>query len=211
MLSELLNRIRSESGDINNYMKPCLSKIITLFQQIEEIAEGDYFEVMVRQEYSKGSFLLKEGAIPKHIWFMEKGLARRFMNKDGVEINQHFFFPGEFLFLYGDTVLSTPAVQNIQFLEDSIVYSIRWEVFERLKMKYILLHQVESLVIASYLGWVEQKVSLCQHSTAMKRYVCLIKMQPHLVDRVPHHYIASYLDITRETLSRIRSELDKIN
>jgi len=206
MLSQILNRNMKKTGGVKNYMTPYIDRIISLFHKLEESASNDCYEALIRLEFPKGSYLVREGSVPRYIWFIQEGLARRFINKDGVEVTQHFFCAGEFVFLYENAVFVTPTAQNIQFLEDSVVYAVRWDILESMKTKYPLINQIEIVILASYVGWLEKKMNLCQHASAKKRYQYLMEMQPHLVDMVPHHYIASYLDITRETLSRIRAE-----
>ncbi len=211
MFSHILKKNMRKTGSVNNYMTPYIDKIISLFKEIEENMSIDCFEEIVRLEYPKGSFLHQEGSVPRYIWFLEDGLARSFMNKDGVDITHHFFCSGEFIFFYEESTLLTSTFQNIQLLQDSVVYAIRWVFIEGLKKEFPLLNQIEVIILSSYIGWLEKKMCMCKHASAKERYQYLMHMQPYLLEMVPHHYIASYLDITRETLSRIRTEYKEGN
>lgn len=204
MLHTILTKAKKEG--IKTYMSPHMDKIISLLEKIDKNIEKDFDESLTRTEFSKGDYLINEGSLPKHIWFIESGIARKYINRDGLDISQHFYCAGEFVFLFHDYIFHKNTSQNIQFLADSIVYSMKWEDFEQYKIRCQVFSQIEVIVLAAYVGWLEQKINLCQRSSAKDKYDYLKQSQAHLLELVPHHYIASYLDITRETLSRIRKE-----
>lgn len=204
MLHTILIRVKKEG--IKTYMTPHIDKILSLLEKIDKNIEKDFYESITRFEFKKGDFLINEGTLPKQIWFIETGIARKYINRDGVDISQHFYCSGEFVFLYTDYIFHKNTTQNIQFLNDSVVYSMKWEVFDQFKIRCPIFNQIEVIVLAAYIGWLEQKINLCQQSSAKNKYNYLKESQAHLLELVPHHYIASYLDITRETLSRIRKE-----
>ncbi|MEI9959296.1 MAG: hypothetical protein WDM90_23950 [Ferruginibacter sp.] len=98
------------------------------------------------------------------------------------------------------------AVENIQLLEGSILWAISKETLATLFDEY---HEIETLVRIAYEKYyirLEERFVNAQFKTASERYENLITQTPHIIERVPLGFIASYLGISQETLSRIRSK-----
>ena len=92
-------------------------------------------------------------------------------------------------------------------MEASVFWSISKEQLSGLMQKY---HEIERLVRIAYEGYyirLEERFVNAQFKTATERYLDLLEQSPHILDRVPLGYIASYLGISQETLSRIRSRI----
>jgi CRP-like cAMP-binding protein len=96
-------------------------------------------------------------------------------------------------------------VENIQLLEGSILWAISKDSLAKLLNEY---HEVERLVRIAYENYyirLEERYVNAQFKTAAERYQDLLQQTPHILERVPLGYIAAYLGISPETLSRIRS------
>ena len=99
-----------------------------------------------------------------------------------------------------------PAVENIQLLEGRILWAISKETLTNLFNQY---HEIERLMRIAYEKYyirLEERFVNAQFKTASERYENLLRQSPHILERVPLGYIASYLGISQETLSRIRSK-----
>lgn len=167
-------------------------------------AVKDCFE---QQVFSKYDFLLTEGKTCRHLYFLEKGALRGYYILDGKEITYWFGFENDFVTSFHSFITRQPAVENIQFLEGSIVWSISKEKLTSLFNQY---HEIERLVRIAYEKYyirLEERFVGAQFKTAAERYDNLLKQSPHILERVPLGHIASYLGISQETLSRIRSKL----
>ena len=146
-----------------------------------------------------------EGKICRHLYFLEQGALRGFYNLDGKEITHWFAFAPEFVTSFHSFITRQPAVESIQLLEGSILWAISKENVTRLMNSY---HEIERLVRIAYEGYyirLEERFVNEQFKTAAERYQNFLQQTPHILERVPLGYIASYLGITQETLSRIRS------
>ena len=100
-----------------------------------------------------------------------------------------------------------PSKESIHFLEDASLIQIGREDFYSLYNKSAAYQEMgRKLAEYNYILAMERIYSL-QHDTAQTRYEKLLHIYPDLVNMVPHHYIASYLGITPESMSRIRKEL----
>ena len=206
MLAELLTNNRHILQKTNSYLLPHLDKIVDLTRQLEQTAGADYFESFTRRKVSKGTYLLCEGAVCRHLWFLEKGLARVFIRTGGDEVIRYFFFPGEPADAHASSSTLIPSAEYIQVISDSVVYSLPLQRFEELKREYPLLAEIDRLVAESYVTWLEQRHYRLLSLNASKHYRYLLCAQPLLLCNIPLTYIASYLGISLETLSRIRAK-----
>lgn len=156
---------------------------------------------------NKNEYLLNEGSISRHLYFVQQGALRGYYNLDGKEVTHWFGFEKDFVTSFHSFITQEPAVENIQLLEGSVLWAISKETLSNLYNEY---HEIERLVrIATekYYIRLEEKFVNSHFKTATERYEHLLEQQPHILERVPLGHIASYLGISQETLSRIRSKL----
>lgn len=161
----------------------------------------DCFEQVV---LSKGEHLVREGERCRRLYFLESGALRGYYNLEGKEITHWFAFAQDFVTSFHSFITEQPAVENIQLLEGSILLAISKERLNRLLDAH---HEIERLLRIAYEKYyirLEERYVNAQFKTATERYEDLLKQTPHIVERVPLGYIASYLGISQETLSRIR-------
>lgn len=169
-----------------------------------ETAVHDSFEQIV---LSKNEYLVTEGKTCRHLYFLDTGALRGFYNLEGKEITYWFAFEGDFVTSFHSFITRQPAIENIQLLEGSILWSISREKLDRLMNAY---HEIERIVRIAYENYyirLEERFVNSQFKTAAERYEQLLQINPHWMERVSLGYIASYLGISQETLSRIRSRI----
>jgi len=205
MLAELLENNRNLLQKTNSYLLPQLNEIIGLVTRLEQTAGADYAEAFERMELPKGYYLLRAGTVCRHFWFLEKGLARIFACINGVEVNQYFFFPAEIIDSHGSSSLQLPSEASIQLLEHSVVYRIRKSQIDELKCIYPLISDIERVLIDCYTKWINERICLLLSACAIKRYQALMVRQPSLAKYISVSHLSSYLGMSRETLSRLRS------
>jgi CRP-like cAMP-binding protein len=155
---------------------------------------------------AKNEFLLQEGKVCRQLYFLEKGALRGFYNLEGKEITHWFGFENDFVTSFHSFITQEPAVENIQLLEGCILWGIAKEKLTALFNEH---HEIERLMRIAYEKYyirLEERFVNAQFKTASERYENLLQQTPHIVERVPLGCIASYLGISQETLSRIRSK-----
>jgi CRP-like cAMP-binding protein len=155
----------------------------------------------------KNEFLLTEGKTCRHLYFLESGAVRGFYNLDGKEITHWFGFENDFVTSFHSFTTGQPAVENIQLLEGSILWSINKESITRLLGQYHEIERVVRIAYEKYYIRLEERFVNAQFKTAAERYENLLEQTVHILERVPLGYVASYLGISQETLSRIRSRI----
>ena len=162
-------------------------------------------EILIRKEVAKGEVMLKEGQISHHIILVGKGMMRQFYYKGGKDVTEHFSYEGCIIICIESTLKQEPTHLMIEALEPSVVYllpynklltltEISWEInmFYRKILEY-------SLIVSQI------KADSWRFETARERYNQLMEHQPEVIKRAPLSHIASYLLMTPETLSRVRS------
>ena len=177
--------------------------------QLENCSD-DEFDVLVSKSeivnLNKGEFFLKEGQISNHMAFIDKGLAMYYKIVDGVEIPFDFAIESQWLAYLKSFTHRTPSDMNIKVLEDTTLFT-----FEAGKLQELMTSHPKFLALRSYN--VEKSLAdVAQHGAnlatldAKQRYYQLMKDKPYLINRVPQYYLAAYLGIKPQSLSRIRKE-----
>lgn len=176
------------------------------FGTISLQAELDFHKRVLRLERRKGSFYIKEGQTSSGLFIIEKGLVRMFYQKENKEINTLFAIENEVVTSSRTFFFELPAKENVQFLEDSIIYSISRNDLYELCDLYPEINTIERLATEAYSLALEDRIFSLQTLSATERYEELVRDNPQLLQRVSLGHIASYLGVTLETISRIRKK-----
>lgn len=155
--------------------------------------------------HPKGHALVREGGVCNHLFYVSKGLVRIYYHKRDREITEWLAPDDSFFFSIRSFFERTPSRLIIHLLEPSELLAIRHGDLMRLCDQY---HEVEKLfrrMITGSLVLSQMRMESLQFETARQRYQTLLEQFPTLLQRVPLAYIASFLGITQETLSRIRA------
>lgn len=153
----------------------------------------------------KNHFLVREHGVCDYIFFINKGIARIYYHKNGKEVSEWFASDEQFFLSITSFFERTPSRLIIQTLEPGEVMGIHYNDLMRLAAEY---HEIETLfrkMMTASLILSQYRMDSIQFETAQQRYETLVKQQPQIIKRVPLSYIASFLGVTLETLSRIRS------
>jgi len=178
---------------------------ITNYSPLSSETQNALLDCLEKITLSKNEYLLTQGNICRHLYFLESGALRGFYNLDGKEITHWFGFEKDFVTSFHSFITREPAVENIQLLEGSILWAISKD---RLTSLFNHHHEIERLVRIIYEKYyirLEERFVNAQFKTAKELYENLLQQMPHILERVPLGYVASYLGISQETLSRIRS------
>lgn len=182
-----------------------LRKAIIAISSLSDESMEAFVNAWKHWSTSKDHFLLKENTVSDYIYFIEKGVARIYYYKNGKEITEWIALDGQFFLSISSFFQRVPSYLIIQTIEPAEVYGIHHDDFMRLADKY---HDVERLLrkmVTSSLILSQIRMDSIQFESAQQRYERLLKSTPQIVQRVSLTYIASFLGITLETLSRIRS------
>lgn len=181
------------------------------FDKILKITNEDWdiFEsILETKKLKKKEYLLKQGQICRGIYFLSEGTIRTFhINNDGKEINTAFYFQNDFLREIESMTNNIPSQKNIQAIENSTVLYIDKAKLVTLYKKSEFYQKLGRMILEK-LTISEQKYSSFLTTYSPKeRYLHILENRPELIERIPLQYLASYLGISRESLSRIRKRI----
>ncbi len=172
----------------------------------------EYISYYNRVEVPVKTILLKEGEISKKAFIIEKGCLRVWFNNHGKDVTFQFFFENEIVSSAESFRKNIPSLFSIETIEPGIIHWIYKKDLDKIFKEMDEIPEMrENLLTAAF----ERQFHYMKHflsfikDTPTQRYLNLIKEQPQIVQRIPQHYIASYLGITPVSLSRIRNRVSK--
>jgi len=174
------------------------------FNPLPKEAEKAIAEISKIITVKKNEDLQPIGHTCKTIYFINKGLARIYYFKDGVNITESFAFENNIIARVESLFTGKPSRKAIQVLEDTELVAINSTLLFKLYDKHPEIERLFRLIFeVAYVGTVD-RIEGMQFHTAEERYNALMKEAPDVLKRVPLKHIASYLGITQVSLSRIR-------
>ncbi len=180
-------------------------------QQYVTVSHEDWLLISNKfsaKRYQKGTLLLEQGKTCDHLSFLETGLLRFFIWKDG-ETATKFFTEAPYMFTSQRSFNQRePAKENIEALEDSLVWQLSFQGQQEL-LRLSVWRTFADKITQEVQFFTENILEELQNETAENRYNLLLKHRPELVRRVPLKHLASYLGITQQSLSRIRRNISR--
>ncbi|MDR0537324.1 MAG: Crp/Fnr family transcriptional regulator [Tannerellaceae bacterium] len=161
--------------------------------------------ILICKEIEKNQFLLKEGEICEYLYFVDKGMLRQFYYKYGRDMTEHFAIENELSFNVESYLFQKPSKLMVETLEPSVVYCISNKALFALINKNAEVNTMYRLLLESLLIQYHQRLDALRLDLALERYIRFLKESPEIVQRAPLLHIASYLLMSPETLSRVRS------
>ncbi|AEV31545.1 cAMP-binding protein [Owenweeksia hongkongensis DSM 17368] len=155
--------------------------------------------------FKKGEVVVREGQYSKKAYLIVQGCARAYYLKDGKDISDWFTFENQFAAPIVSFFSDEPSPHYVEFVEESTVYEFSKDTMDYLSDKYHDFERFISKVVTETMLGLCQRLNSIQFNKAEDRYKQLLLIYPDITNRIPLTHIASYLGITLETLSRIRS------
>lgn len=161
----------------------------------------------ITKHFKKGDYLLRKGEICHNSYWIEKGVLRKYYLAGEKEISTELLFENDLAISMHSYTLQTVSNEYIQALEDTIVLSTSHAHFQQSKKQFAELVQLDLLLTEYYALWLEERLFRFHTMDATTRYRLLLHEHPEMIQKVQLTYIASYLGISLETLSRIRAKI----
>ena len=205
MKKQKINILESERAVLLEALRNYLGAIHPVTNEFIEYLSEHCFPVKVM----KGKYLVKPSSEKKEYFFILKGAIRSFIKTDGKEITTWINEENEIVGSIHSLGINIPIKEYIQALENTELIGLDYKHIE-----YCYQHFPESNIIGrifleeSYRS-SEERAYIARVPSAEKRYNYFVANSPQLLLRIPLTYIASYLGMTLETLSRIRSKKKK--
>ncbi len=162
-------------------------------------------KVLVPMKFAKGEMILREGEICRNILYVDRGLVRQFYFKKGRQLTEHIGVDGSIIMCIESLFREEPTKLQVEALDTTIIYALPKQLLEEVALHNVNLQILYRKILYESLILLEVNAVLVSFETAQDRYKRMCKLMPKVVQRAPLVYIANYLQMTPETLSRVRS------
>lgn len=187
-----------------------MEKIKEFFKEFVQL-NNDEFELFASKlqkvQYPKKAIILEKGTLEKSISFIEKGIVRFNIPKIDYDFTFGFAFENSFVSGYDSFLTQQASTYNIEVISDCTLWQISYNdlsaIYDNTRIGDRIGRKVAEAI---FLKKMKREISLLE-DTAKKRYLDLLKEQPELIQKIPQKYLASYIGIRPQSLSRIRREI----
>lgn len=179
------------------------------------LSETDYLQVqpfISLKNVSKSDFLLKEGDVCSHFFFVEKGLLRLYaLNDEGKENILQFATENWIVSDRGSVYFQQPSTYYIDAVEETLVVMLDEDFINEVSKINVDFRRKNEQLLQKHIRQLYKRISQLLGASAKRRYLDFVQMYPDIMLRVPQWMIASYLGVTPESLSRVRKALAEEN
>lgn len=185
-----------------------MKKLLYLLNNIHPLSPGlhQYLsEKLKKRTVGKKEYLLKAGAISRHIYFISEGLLRCYYMQGRQEVCSKLLKEGDIVVSASSFFLQVDSRESIQAIEDSVLWFIGYDELQYMYDHFLEFNIISRVITTKSYLMSEQRLNFIRMKQAADRYKMMLHHFPELVLRVPAKYVASYLGVTEETFSRIRA------
>lgn len=159
------------------------------------------------QKYEKGTVLLHEGSVCVNLWFLAKGVLRSYHNIGEKEVTSRIMFTNHIVIAPGSFFTQTPSTESIEAVSDCTVAKLSFGDLQKIYSEFPEFNYHTRLITEQYFYKQEQRLYMLRKHDAASKYVYFLENYSDYLQDIPQKYIASFLNIAPETLSRTRSNL----
>lgn len=161
--------------------------------------------ILIPMKFQKGETVLEEGKVCKDLYFVEKGMVRQYYYKNNKDVTEHFSFEGRIVFCIESFLKQEPSRLIVEALENSKLYAIPYDDLHNLMIRNQEIDMLYRKILEHVAISSQEHADSQRFENAAERYDRLLREKPEIVLRAPMVHIASFLQMTPETLSRVRN------
>ncbi|MDY5849813.1 MAG: Crp/Fnr family transcriptional regulator [Prevotella sp.] len=161
--------------------------------------------ILVPMKFAKGQTILAEGEVCRNIMYIAKGLVRQFYFKKEKEVTEHMSVEGGMIMCIESLFKEEPTKLQVEAIEPTIMYFLPKQRLEEVALHNVNIQILYRKILEESLIQSQIHADLVRFETAQDKYKRMCKLAPQVILRAPLVYIASYLQMTPETLSRVRT------
>lgn len=165
--------------------------------------------ILVPIKMQKGELLFPEGKVCSAMYYVDRGMVRQFYYKNGKDVTEHFSYEGRIVFCIESFLKQEPSRLFVEMLENSLLYAIPYEDLHVMMTHNSEIQMLYQKILEHALMSSQEHADSQRFENAAERYERLLTNKPEIILRAPMLHIASFLQMTPETLSRVRSAHDK--
>lgn len=190
-----------------------MDKFKRFLKNFAPISDKDYADTISyfkEQVLKKDEFFVRQNKVCKHIGFIISGTIRIYYTNQKLEDTTYGFCQENCITTsFKSFIFQTPSQLTLQALEDSTLLTITYDDLNILYRDYPIWQNIGRIITQNEFLNMEQYASVLNNESAKEKYLRLINEQPQILQKAKVEDIASYLGVTRRTLSRIRLEISK--
>ncbi len=188
-------------------MNPKILQSIKSIVSLNANEEEAFIKILAVKQFKKKDFLLQQGQICDKISFINSGCVRLFYEIEGVENTVQFFFADRWYTDYHSFLTEQPTIENLQALENCEIVQFKKTDLYQLYVTHPVFERVGRVLAENAFLSLSKLNRMLTNEEPQQRYLSLLSQRPEVVKNIPQHYIASYLGIKPESLSRIRKRI----
>ncbi len=182
-------------------------KHIEYYTKLNDTEISSLRSILIKKRFRKNEIIFSEGKISNEIYFVTKGCVRLYYNVDGKDRTAFFYTEGQFICAGESYTYGVPAKENYQAIEDTDIYKFDKSSYEELMKVSSKFELIARIATENELITCQNMIASFVTKSAKERYVELLETNSDLFQRVPQQYIASFLGVSPETLSRIKKRV----
>lgn len=183
----------------------CIAKLVKKPDNTNDILLLE--RVFKKAVFTKGTLIEKENSIAQHLYFISNGYIRTYYLEEGNEVTTQVLGKNNFITSFESFVMHTISNENIQCVTDCEVLFITKSDYTKLNNESTFWASFCKQLYEKTISFHRQRINDLLTLTAEKRYLKLLDKQPEVIQNIPIQYIASYIGVKPESLSRIRKKI----
>lgn len=161
--------------------------------------------ILVPMKFARGEKMVESGDVSDAIYYVERGMVREFYFKNNKSVTEYLAADGTIVMSIESLFREEPSKLVIEALEPTIVYALPKKRLEEVALHNVNIQILYRKILEESLIISQRRADLLRFESAKDRYLKLCKLNPKVIMKAPLVYVASYLQMTPETLSRVRS------
>mgnify|MGYP006380330203 CR=1 FL=1 len=161
--------------------------------------------ILVPMKFARGEKVVESGDVSDAIYYVERGMVREFYFKNNKSVTEYLAADGTIVMSIESLFREEPSKLVIEALEPTIVYALPKKRLEEVALHNVNIQILYRKILEESLIISQRRADLLRFESAKDRYLKLCKLNPKVIMKAPLVYVASYLQMTPETLSRVRS------
>lgn len=190
---------------VEKYLDALKTTLLTITFVSDE-ALNYFTKKLILRSYKKNEIYIRKNEVVNKLAYIISGAARIFFELKEKDNTMFFIFEGSLLTVLDSLTLNTPSNYSVEFIEDTKLFEINKADMEDVLIKYPIFEKVGRLLIEKLIIDLYQ-LQILQKLSSKEKYKKILDLEPHLILRTKNKHLCSYLNITEQSLSRLKSEI----
>jgi CRP-like cAMP-binding protein len=160
-----------------------------------------------QRRFKKNATILPQGNKEEYLSFIEKGILRLHVKSEDKDFTFAFGFEGNFVSAYDSFLFQTHSQYEVTTITETILWSVKYADLQEIYNTTLMGDRIGRLASEELFKIKMERLLSMMTESAEERYLNLMKNEPILLQQIPLKYLASYIGITPEALSRIRKRI----